>query len=58
MANGKTTKQIAYEMDLAEGTIWRHKEEMYKQIGLKGTKRPNVRLVTWFINLLKGEKDE
>jgi len=54
MAHGKTTRQIASEMGLAEGTIRRYRQEMYKQMGLKGTKRPNVGLVTWFINLLRG----
>lgn len=55
MAHGKTTRQIAGEMGLAEGTIRRYRQEMYKQTGLTGTKRPNVNLVIWFIKLLSGE---
>lgn len=55
MAHGKTTRQIASVMGLAEGTIRRYRQEMYKQMGLAGTKRPNVNLVIWFINLSRGE---
>jgi len=56
MAHGKTTRQIASEMGLADGTIRRYRQIMYEQMGLTGVDHPGVRLVTWFVKLLKGDE--